>query len=149
MTKYKITRNKVVKKRKTKQDYFDRQLSSDNHDAKLFKKTSKQVLNLDKSSISILTLKMNNEFAVTDQAKRRNVESLFFSQTRVDDTNIDLPLIEPALHSLNSIEISVQDDKDVLLHLNVSNASGPDLKLLTEVAYILSYHFFYCFRSFP
>ena len=47
-TKYKIMRNKVVKEiRKSKQDYFDkldRQLSSDNHDPKLFWKTSKQVL---------------------------------------------------------------------------------------------------------
>ena len=49
----------------------------------------------------------------------------FSSQTRVDDTNKDLPLLEPALHSLNSIEISIQDVYDVLLHLNVSKASGP------------------------
>ena len=59
---------KVVKEiRKSKQDYFDkldRQLSSDNHDPKLFWKTSKQVLNLDKSSSSIPTLKMQTNFSV-------------------------------------------------------------------------------------
>ena len=51
-------RNKIVREiRKSKQDYFDKpdgQLSSDNHDPKLFVKSSKQVglrvLNLDKSS---------------------------------------------------------------------------------------------------
>ena len=155
-TKYKIMRNKAVKEiRKSKQDYFDkldRQLSSDNHDPKLFWKTSKQVLNLDKSSSSIPTLKMHNEFAETNQAKTEMLNLYFSSQTRVDDTNKDLPLLEPALHSLNSIEISIQDVKDVLLHLNVSKASGPDLispRLLKEGADILAYPFFYCFQSFP
>ena len=155
-TKYKIMRNKAVKEiRKSKQDYFDkldRQLSSDNHDPKLFWKTSKQVLNLDKSSSSIPTLKMHNEFAETNQAKTEMLNLYFSSQTRVDDTNKDLPLLEPALHSLNSIEISIQDVKDVLLHLNVSKASGPDLispRLLKEIADILAYPFFYCFQSFP
>ena len=136
--------NKVVKEiRKSKQDYFDkldRQLSSDNHDPKLFWKTSKQVLNLDKSSSSIPTLKMHNEFAETDQAKAEMLNLYFSSQTRVDDTNKDLP----ALHSLNSTEISIQDVKDVLLHLNVSKASGPDLispRLPKEGADILVYLF--------
>ena len=75
--------------------------------------------------------------------------SIFSSHTRVDDTNKDLQLLDPALHSLNSIEISVQDVKDVLLHLNVSKASGPDLKLLKEGADILANHFSIVFnRSF-
>ena len=141
-------RNKVVKEiRKSKQDFFDkldRQLSSDNHDPKLFWKTSKQVLSLDKSSSSIPTLNMHNEFAETDQAKAEMLNLYFSSETRVEDTNKDLPLFEPALHSLNSIEISIQDVKDVLLHLNVSKASGPDLispRLLKEGAVILAYHF--------
>ena len=50
--KYKLARNKVVKEiRNSKQEYFDkldRLLSSDNHEPKLFWKTSKQVLNLKK-----------------------------------------------------------------------------------------------------
>ena len=109
-----------------------------------FWKTSKQVLNLDKSSSSIPTLKMHNEFAETDQAKAEMLNLYFSSQTRVDDTNKDLPLLQPALHSLNSIEISIQDVKDVLLHLNVSKASGPDLispHLLKEGADILAHPF--------
>ena len=48
--KYKLAQDKVVKAiRNSKQEYFDkldRLLSSDNHEPKLFWKTSKQVLNL-------------------------------------------------------------------------------------------------------
>ena len=132
--------------RKSKRDYFDkfdRHLSSDNHDPKLFLKTSIQVLNLDKSS-SVPTLKMNNEFAETDQAKAEMFNLYFSSQTRVDDTNKDLPLLELALHSLNSIEMSVHDVKDVILQLNVSKASGPNIissHSLKEGADILAYPF--------
>ena len=87
---------------------------------------------------------MHNEFAETDQAKAEMLNLYFSSQTRVDHINKDLPRLEPALHSLNSIDISVQDVKDVLLHLNVSKASGPDLIspcLLKEGADILAYPF--------
>ena len=88
---YKIIRYKVVKEiRKSKQDYFyelDGQLSSDDYDPKLLWKTSKQVLNLDKSSNSIQTLKMNNKFAETDQAKAEMWKFYFSSQTGVDNTN--------------------------------------------------------------
>ena len=87
---------------------------------------------------------MPNEFAETDQPKAEMLNLYFSLQTRVDDTNKDLPLLEPALHSLNSIEISIQDVKDVLLHLNVSKAPGPDLispRLLKEGADILAYSF--------
>ena len=85
---------------------------------------------------------MINEFAETDLAKAEMLNLYISSQTRVDDTNKDLPLLEPALHSLNSIEISVRDVKDVLLHLNVSKACGPGLiglRLLKEGADILAY----------
>ena len=51
----------------------------------------------------------------------------FSSQTKVDDTNKPLPNVEPAQHVLESITISVQDVLDVLKHLNVNKACGPDL----------------------
>ena len=136
-------RNKKIKM--SKQDYFDKldrqSVSSDNHDPKLFWKTSKQVLNLGKSSSSIPSLKMHNKFAETDQAKAEMLNLYISSKTKVDDTNKDLPLLEPAL---NSIEISIRDVKDVLLHLNVSKASWPDLRsprILKEGAVILAYPF--------
>ena len=91
----KIIRNKIVKEiRESKQDYFenlDRQLSFDKNDPKLFRKTSKHVLNLDKSFSCVTTLKMDNEFAETNQAKAEIVYFYFFSQTRVDNKNKDLP----------------------------------------------------------
>ena len=59
----------------------------------------------------------------------------------VDDANKELPHIDPPNHTLDSIVISCQDVKDVLLHLNVTKASGPDLispRLLREGADILA-----------
>ena len=59
----------------------------------------------------------------------------------VDDANKELSHIDPSIHTLDSIVISCQDVKDVLLHLNVTKASGPDLispRLLREGADILA-----------
>ena len=59
----------------------------------------------------------------------------------VDDTNKELPHIDSSNHTLDSIVTSCQDVKDVLLHLNVTKASGPDLispRLLREGADILA-----------
>ena len=89
-------------------------------------------------------LKCTTNLQKTNQAKAEMLNLYFSSQTRGYDTNKDLPLLEPALHSLNSIEISIQGVKDVLLHLNVSKASGPNLispRLLKEGADILAYPF--------
>ena len=130
--KYKTIRNNVVK------EYFDkldRLLSSENIDPKLFWKTSKQLLNLNKSSGSIPTLKLNSNIAEKDKQKAELLNHYFTSQTMVDDANKELPHIDPSNHTLDSIVISCQDVKDVLLHLNVTKASGPDLispRLLRE-----------------
>ena len=83
---------------------------------------------------------MNNEFAESDQQKVEMLNLYFSSQTQVDNSNKDLPYLEPAPHTLESIIISSQDVKDVLQHLNASEASRPDLispRLLKEGAYIL------------
>ena len=47
--------------------------------------------------------------------------------TQVDDTNIDLPDLEPVPDVLESIAISRQDVEDVLRHFNASKASRLDL----------------------
>ena len=88
---------------------------------------------------------------ITNLLKAEMLNLYFSSQTRVDDTNKDLPLLEPAVHSLNSIEISIQDVTDVLLHLNMSKASGHDLispRLLKEGADILAYPFSIVFNRY-
>ena len=84
---------------------------------------------------------MNNEFAESDQQKVEMLNHYFASQTQVDDSNKALPYLEPSPYTLESIIISRQDVEDVLQHLNVSKASGPDLispRLLKEGANVLA-----------
>ena len=146
-TKYKQLRNKTNNAiRKSKKDYFDNldhQLSSEHCNSKLFWKTSKQLLNLGRcSSNNIPTLSFNHEIAETDLQKAQMLNSYFSSQTKVDDSNKQIPNIEPAQFLLESITISVQDVLDVLQHLDVTKACGPDLispRLLREGAEILAY----------
>ena len=59
----------------------------------------------------------------------------------VDDANKELSHIDPSTHTLDSIVISCQDVKNVLLHLNITKASVPDLisqRLLREGADIFA-----------
>ena len=77
------------------------------------------------SSGSIPTLKLNSNIAENDKQKAELLNHYFTSQTMVDDANKELPHIDPSNHTLDSIVISCQDVKDVLLHLNVTKASGP------------------------
>ena len=102
-------------------------LSSENCNTKLFWKISKHLLNLGQYTNSIPTLTLNHEIAEFDLEKAQMLNSYFSSQTKVDDTNKPLPNVEPAQHVLESITISVQDVLDVLKHLNVNKACGPDL----------------------
>ena len=57
--------------------------------------------------------------------KSRTTKPLLY--LKVDDANKELPYTDPPNYSLDSIVISRQDGEDVLLHLNVTKASGPDL----------------------
>ena len=86
---------------------------------------------------------MKNEFAECDQQKVEMLNHYFASQTQVDDSNKALPYLEPSPYTLESITISRQDVEDVLQHLNVSKASGPDLispRLLKKEQMFLPYH---------
>ena len=130
-TKYEQLRNKANNAvRKSKKDYFDKLdnlLSSENSNSKLFWKTSKQLLNLGQSSNNIPTLTMNQGIAQTDCQKAELLNTYFISQTKVNDLNKPLPNIAPAQHILESITIYTQDILDVLRHLDVNKACGPDL----------------------
>ena len=94
---------------------------------------------------------MNNEFVQNDQQKVKMLNLYFYSQNQVGDTNKDLPFLEQAPHTLESIIISSQDVKDVLHYLNASKASGPDLISPAfskkELIYLL-YHT-HLFSTFP
>ena len=67
--------------RNSKKKYFDkldRLLSTNTTNSKLFWKTARQVLNLGKSSNSIPTLKLNNEFAEDDIRKANMLNAFLF-----------------------------------------------------------------------
>ena len=109
--------------------------------------TSKQVFNL-KPSRTISTLVMNNDYAETDLQKANMLNEYFSSQTVIDDINKQLP---PDQHVLESIVITDQDIQDVLSHLDVTKACGPDLispHLLKEGASMLAV-FLYCLQPHP
>ena len=97
----------------------DQIVFSENTDPKLFWKTSKQLLNLNKSSGSIPNLKLNINIAENDKPKAEPLNPYFTSQTMVNDANKELPYIDPPNHTLDSMGISRQDVNDALLHLNV------------------------------
>ena len=101
-------------------------------------------LNLNRTSDSIPILTMNHEVAETDLQKAEMLNSYFSSQTKVNDSNKPLSYIEHAQHRLHSIILSTQDVLDVLRHLDVNKACGPDLispRLLREGADILAHPF--------
>ena len=141
------------RKIKSKKDYFDKLdnlLSSENSNSKLFWKTSKQLLNLGQFSNNIPTLTMNHEVAQADCQKAELLNTYFSSQTKVNDLNKPLPNIAPAQHTLESITIYTQDILDVLRHLDVNKACGPDLnspRLLREGADFLAYPLFIVFNE--
>ena len=88
-------------------------------------------------------------FAKTHCQKAQLLNTYFSSQTKVDDLNKPLHNIEPAQHTLESISISTQDILDVLLHLDVNKARGPDLirpRLLREGADFLAHPCFIIFN---
>ena len=92
---------------------------------------------------------MNNEFVESDQQKVKMLNLYFFSQNQVDDTIKDLPYLDQAPHTLESIIISSQDVKDTHHHLNTSKASGPDLmspRLLKEGTNILALPYSFVFN---
>ncbi|MCG7864733.1 MAG: hypothetical protein JAY74_00010, partial [Candidatus Thiodiazotropha taylori] len=111
--KYKYIRNKIVSDiRKSKNDYFDKLdalLSTETSNMKLFWKTSKQLLNVSKSSSSIPTLVLNNEYAEDDHQKANMLNTYFTSQAVVTDDCRPLPELLPAQSMLTSILVSSQD----------------------------------------
>ena len=84
---------------------------------------------------------MNNEHAEDDLQKANMLNNFFTFQRIVDDSNKVLPDINRPEYALNSIEICIQDVKDVLMNLNIYKACGPDVlspRLLKEGATVLA-----------
>ena len=104
---FKVIRNNVIDLiRKSKQNYFDRLenvFSNENLSSKLFWKTSKQLLGLEKTNKNIPTLSLNNEYAETDYQKANMLNEYFSSQSDIDDQNKFLPPPKPVEHDLLDI----------------------------------------------
>ena len=80
--------------------------SNENLNSKLFWKTSKQLLGLDKTSQTIPSLSLNNEYAETDLQKAHMLNNYFSSQSVVDDKDKSLPPTKTVLHDrLDILEI--------------------------------------------
>ena len=115
--------------RDVKANYYEkleRRLSTENLSSKLFWKTSKQLLNINKLSASIPTLSYNGEYAEDDDRKANMFNNYFSMQTVINDQNKhppQLPLVTDSV--LDSIKISVQDVRDVLENLDAKKACGP------------------------
>ena len=152
---FKVVRNNVTNLvRKSKQNYFDKlekMFSNENLNSKLFWKTSKQLLGLDKTSQTIPSLSINNEYAETDLQKAQMLNNYFSSQSVVDDKDKSLPPPKTVLHDrLDILEISPQSVRDVLDGLNVNKSCGPDLmspRLLKEGSPILAEPYSLIFTS--
>ena len=152
--KYKQLRNICIREiRDSKTNYFDKleqQLNTENSNSRLFWKTSKQLLNIDKRSTSIPTLTFNGEHAEDDEQKANMLNNYFSMQTVINDKNKHPPHLPLATDStLESIQISEQDVKDVLDHLDVKKACGPNHlspRLLKEGASILAHPLSIIFR---
>ena len=146
LVKLKTLRNRVVNEiRKSKQEQFDKLehlLNNEQSNSKLFWKTSKQILNLDKHSAALPTINMNNEYAETSIQKANMLNNYFATQVAIDDSNKSLPRPVNVQHeNLATITITIKDVSDVLENLNITKASGPDLispRLLKEGAPVLS-----------
>lgn len=144
-SKFKTIRNIVVKEiRKSKQAYFDKLesvISSENSNTKLFWKTSKQLLNLNKTYV-IPTLSFNNEYAETEIQKANMLNAYFASQSTVNDYNKTLPQQRLVSHGqFDTFVITPENVKDVFDNLDISKSCGPDMmspRLLKEASSILA-----------
>ena len=94
---------------------------------KLFWKTSKQLLNIQKTSSAIPTLNLNNELAETDLQKATMLNDYFTTQSTVIDDKRPLPQLPDVGHTLQSIFITSQEVKNVLVNLDINKSCGPDL----------------------
>ena len=131
LEKYKTIRNNIVSRiRNSKKEYFEKLdaiLSSGTSNMKLFWKTSKQLLNIQKTSSAIPTLNLNNELAETDLQKATMLNDYFTTQSTVIDDYRPLPQLPDVGHTLQSIFITSQEVKNVLVNLDINKSCGPDL----------------------
>lgn len=146
-SKFRRLRNKITKKVRAAKTYYESNISQKlktcSNDIKTWWKLSKQILTFDNKTELIPSITHNNNTYETSNEKAELFNSFFLQQSELTDALPVLPTLEISENQqLNTINISYLDVRDVLQHLNVSKASGPDLinpRLLREAADQLSY----------
>ena len=90
--------------------------------------------NSDKQNIPFLEI--NHQIVETDPEKAEVLNTFFTEQTKLDESNADLPLFQaPNYETLDCIIITDSDVREAIDQLNPNKAPGPDLispKLLKE-----------------
>ena len=90
-------------------------------------------------------INVNGSIIESNTDKANCFNNYFSQQSTIDDSNVNNPHEGDEINNLpkiSNITITEQDVEDVLLHLNVTKASGPDLinpRLLKAAANILKY----------
>ena len=141
---FRETRNNVILLiRNSKVNHYKKlasNLHQGNLSSKQWWKLAKQFLNC-KSDSDIPILNHDNNQYTSPEDKANIFNTFFTAQSNVDDSHASLPPDQPTSFSLDSINISTEDVRDVLKLLDPGKACGPDLinpRLLKEGADILS-----------
>ena len=130
-------------KRKYLDKLCDKLNSSNNTSTKEWWKIINTFMSNSKRKSDIPPISVNNDILYDDLDKANSFNTFFSSQSTINDSNIDPPVMTRSHnHILTDIVISRQDVLDSIHSLNTKKASGPDLispRMIKEAAYILSY----------
>lgn len=138
--KFRQKRNEVVATiRNAKKSYNDKlvtDLISNSTSSKKWFKLTSQLLTTNSDKKPIPFLETNDTIAETDSDKAEILNNFFTNQTKLDDSNSNLPLFQAPSHEiLDSILITDEDVREAIGNLKPNKAPGPDLispKLLKE-----------------
>ena len=154
--KYRKIRNKCVNLVKSAKDrYIEIQTSSlDSPSLSIHNwwKLLKNVLGTASNKSDYPPLNVEGEIVENDIDKGIIFSTFCCRQSCIDDSEVDLPeeYDNIQIPKLDNIHITEQDIKDILIQLNISKASGPDLlnpRLLKEAANTLKYPLYKLFNK--
>ena len=156
-SKFRKTRNRCVNLVKVaKANYTEKQtalLDSPTHSVQNWWKLLKNLSGIPVNKSLYPPLKIEGNIIENDTDKANCFNIFFCRQSTVDDSNtIVPPFVEENddRPKLTDVEISEQDIEDVLMQINISKASGPDLihpRLLKSAASSLKYPLYKLFNK--
>ena len=138
--KFRQKRNEVVSIiRNAKKQFHDKltnDLITNSTSPKQWYKLTHQFLIPKSDKQNIPFLEINHQIVETDPEKAEVLNTFFTEQTKLDESNADLPLFQaPNYETLDCIIITDSDVREAIDQLNPNKAPGPDLispKLLKE-----------------